>query len=309
MFRFDYSKPFLHWALTPPGFHKDWHVGVRSIKTNALLACITGIPAEVRVHDSVMKMCEINFLCVHKKLRSKRLAPVLIKEITRRVNLLDIWQAVYTAGVVLPRPIGRCRYWHRSLNPKKLIEIKFSRLAPRMTMARTIKLYRLPDQPNYPFSPMTESDLPSAHRLLMEYLRKTKLAPQFTVAELGHILLPKEGVVDSYVMKNEAGEVTDMCSMYHLPSTIIGNPKYDKLHVSYAYYNVATTITWTELMRDLLIFARNRETDVLNCLDLMDNQNFLEPLKFGQGDGNLQYYVYNWKCQGIEANEVGLVLL
>ena len=106
---------------------QDWHIGVRSIKTNALLACITGIPAEIRVHDrcvlglqnllslsfsrkpmrtcththshshshsfiSVMKMCEINFLCVHKKLRSKRLAPVLIKEVTRRVNLLDVWQ-------------------------------------------------------------------------------------------------------------------------------------------------------------------------------------------------------------------------
>jgi len=37
-------------------------------------------------------MVEINFLCVHKKLRSKRLAPVLIKEITRRVNLHNIWQ-------------------------------------------------------------------------------------------------------------------------------------------------------------------------------------------------------------------------
>lgn len=34
-----------------------------------------------------LKMVEINFLCVHKKLRDKRLAPLLIKEITRRVNL------------------------------------------------------------------------------------------------------------------------------------------------------------------------------------------------------------------------------
>ena len=31
--------------------------------------------------------------------RSKRLAPVLIKEITRRVNLTGRWQAAYTAGV------------------------------------------------------------------------------------------------------------------------------------------------------------------------------------------------------------------
>ena len=40
-------------------------------------------------------MAEINFLCVHKKLRANRLAPVLIKEITRRVHVRNIWQAVY----------------------------------------------------------------------------------------------------------------------------------------------------------------------------------------------------------------------
>lgn len=61
------------------------------------------------------KMVEINFLCVHKKLRSKRMAPVLIREITRRVNLQGIFQAVYTAGVVLPKPVGTCRYASLSL--------------------------------------------------------------------------------------------------------------------------------------------------------------------------------------------------
>ena len=38
-----------------------------------------------------------------------------------------------------------CRYWHRSLNPKKLIEVKFSHLSRNMTMQRTMKLYRLPE--------------------------------------------------------------------------------------------------------------------------------------------------------------------
>lgn len=55
-------------------------------------------------------MVEINFLCVHKKLRLKRMAPVLIKEITRRVNLEGIFQAVYTAGVVLPGIVSKCRF-------------------------------------------------------------------------------------------------------------------------------------------------------------------------------------------------------
>jgi glycylpeptide N-tetradecanoyltransferase len=45
------------------------------------------------------------------------------------VNLHNIWQAAYTAGTIIPKPFATCRYWHRSLNPKKLIEIGFSRLA------------------------------------------------------------------------------------------------------------------------------------------------------------------------------------
>ena len=54
-------------------------------------------------------MVEINFLCVHKKLRGHRMAPVLIQEITRRVNLEGIFQATYTAGTDLPRPVTTCR--------------------------------------------------------------------------------------------------------------------------------------------------------------------------------------------------------
>jgi glycylpeptide N-tetradecanoyltransferase len=36
MFRFCYSRDFIQWALCPPGYHKDWHVGVR-VKANQKL--------------------------------------------------------------------------------------------------------------------------------------------------------------------------------------------------------------------------------------------------------------------------------
>ena len=160
-----------------------------------LVGFITGVPAQLRVHDNVLAVVEINFLCVHKSLRcvvllvilwpfivkcvfvlmwirTKRLAPVLIKEVTRRVNRTGVWQAVYTAGVVLPKPVARCRYWHRSINPKKLIEVNFSRLQPRMTMSRTIKLYKLPDTPQSALRPMTVADVPGAFRLVAQYLTK-----------------------------------------------------------------------------------------------------------------------------------------
>lgn len=49
MFRFDYSVKFLQWALTPPGYKKDWLFGVRGGKKNKLFGFISGIP----IHTSV----------------------------------------------------------------------------------------------------------------------------------------------------------------------------------------------------------------------------------------------------------------
>jgi glycylpeptide N-tetradecanoyltransferase len=47
---------------------------------------------------------------------------------------------------------------------------------------------------------------------------------------------------------------------------------------------------------------------VFNALDLMENGEFLEKLKFGIGDGNLQYYLYNWRCPAMKPEKIGLVL-
>lgn len=313
MFRFDYSVPFLKWALTPPGYLQQWHVGVRNSKKGTLMGCITAVPVDVRVYDQVQPMAEINFLCVHKKLRAKRLAPVLIKEITRRVNLTDRWQAVYTAGVVLPKPVAKCRYAHRSLNPKKLIEIKFSYLPRTMSMANHIKSLKLPKDPvNFMLRPMVETDVPGVTALLGEYLaKKTKLSQVFSAAEVAHVLLPRPGVINTYVIEGHNKTVTDMCSFYHLPSTVTKHEKHKKLYAVYSYYNVATTIPYIDLMRDLLIFARNEGADCVNALDVMANgqDSVLEALKFGLGDGYLQFYVYNWRCPVIEPSEVGLVLV
>jgi len=91
MFRFDYQTKFLQWALTPPGYKKDWLFGVRGGKKNKLFGFISGIPVHMNVNGNKLMMAEINFLCVHKQLRTKKLAPTLIREVTRRVNRCDIW--------------------------------------------------------------------------------------------------------------------------------------------------------------------------------------------------------------------------
>jgi glycylpeptide N-tetradecanoyltransferase len=53
---------------------------------------------------------------------------------------------VYTSGTIIPSPFGKAPYWHRNLNPKKLVEIEFSFKPADTPMSRYIKLHRLPDE-------------------------------------------------------------------------------------------------------------------------------------------------------------------
>nr|CAD7407252.1 unnamed protein product [Timema poppensis] len=238
------------------------------------------------------------------------------------------------------------RYWHRSLNPKKLIEVKFSHLSRNMTLQRTLKLYKLPEKTKTPgFRKLTENDLPRAHKLvagwagnavqvgdsttllrlltskpnwkrplgrprakfnnsfIFQFLERFDLAPIFTEEEFRHWFLPQSGIVDCFTV-DSGTELTDLVSYYTLPSTVMHHPTHKMLKAAYSFYNVSTKTGWLDLMSDALVSAKNNGFDVFNALDLMENKEFLEELKFGIGDGNLQYYLYNWRCPPVPPQKV-----
>jgi glycylpeptide N-tetradecanoyltransferase len=63
-------------------------------------------------------------------------------------------------------------------------------------------------------------------------------------------------------------------------------------------------------MKLALLKAHEMNFDVFNCLDILDNSEFLHELKFGPGDGNLHYYLYNWNLgKRIEPGKVGVILV
>ena len=199
------------------------------------MAFIAGIPVEAIVHGKKITMCEINFLCVSKLLRAKRLAPRLIKEVTRRVNRCGIWQAVYTAGITLPRPVATCRYFHRSLRVRKLLECKFTGLRRGQTISRMERLHRLPDKPHIPgIRPMAEKDVPAVCALMNDYLSKFKLRVDFTERETAHWMLPRDKVVQTFVVEDpESHELTGMTSYFHIANRVMNNPKHDEINVAY----------------------------------------------------------------------------
>lgn len=131
---------------------------------------------------------------MHKKLRSKRFAPILIQEVTRRTHLRGIFQAIYTAGVFLPTPVSRCQYYHRNLNPPKLVKLGFSAVPRNSTVARMSTYYRVPTETSLPgLRELEKRDLKQASRLLRAYMARFDMAPLLSNKDIEHALWTGRG--------------------------------------------------------------------------------------------------------------------
>ncbi|KAL4795259.1 acyl-CoA N-acyltransferase [Aspergillus venezuelensis] len=320
-FQFRYSIPFLVWALKPPGWKRDWHVGVRNTKTQTLVAFLAAIPGTVSVRGRHLQVAQIDFLCIHRDLRSRRLAPALIQEVTRRCALDGLQHAVYTSGTVLPRPVSTCQYFHRPLNWKKLYDFGFLPLPGGSTVATEIGNYSLPNDaqtlPNMRL--MTADDVVPVRELLQRYLQRFDLIPVFSVEEVKYWLLQgteplddeQHRVVCTYVVEDpESGQITDMFSFFTIESTCLQDGKpVDTIKAAYLYYyatvsafsgvNESLDERLSELIGNALVVANKTEHDVFNALTLQDNTLFIERLKFCPGDGELNYYLFNYRATPI----------
>ncbi|XP_031699887.1 glycylpeptide N-tetradecanoyltransferase 1-like isoform X1 [Anarrhichthys ocellatus] len=308
--RCEFSLEYLQWALQPPNWLPQWNCGVRVHTNNKLVGFIAALPAEVRVYETDKRMAQVKLLCVHKKLRLKRMTPVLIRELTRRVNQQGLHQAVYTAGIVLPTPLSSCRYWHRPLNPRKLTDVSYPGLRQNTNtnLQRALKFYRLPEVTKTPgLRPLTEEDVVGLHSLLQANLRKFHLSSRLSLQEVEHWLLPRENVIDTYVVEGDAGTLTDVVSFYGVSSRVLNHPVHTGLRAAHLLYVAGTAADPVNLMEDALVLAKSKGFDVFSALDVMDNKSFLDNLKFSVMDKSLHYYLYNWICPNMSPDEVGLV--
>lgn len=368
-FAFQYTAPFLKWALTPPGYKADWHVGVRVVSTGKLVAFISAIPGELWCHGkrvgaqpspdspaeaagggampsfladmaaaldgeagkaaaattaavaagssagecALDSVAEVNFLCIHLKLRSKRLAPVLIKEVTRRINLCGIFQALYTASDELPSPVACTSYYFRPLDVKKCIECTWAVMppTPRMKLDSFAKLHKLPAEPTHSdWRPLAEADCEHCCARLNAALAQLALAPRMGLAEFKHWLLPKPGVVYTYVNVPPGGLPTAMVSYYSLPSGIHGVAKHSQLFPAYCFYHFSDAADLPAIFHDMLVLARNDGFESFHATDVMGHDAAFRALgRFQTTAGYLHHYLFNWKTLRVEPGQVGFIAL
>jgi glycylpeptide N-tetradecanoyltransferase len=69
--------------------------------------------------------------------------------------------------------------------------------------------------------------------ILNEYLGRYKLHQQFLEDEVRHFLTPRESLVYVYVVEDSDGNITDFCSFYCLPSSILNNRFHSELRAAF----------------------------------------------------------------------------
>jgi glycylpeptide N-tetradecanoyltransferase len=277
----EYTVPTLRWAL-----EKDewWNVALyarRKAPTPELVGFIAASPRGFYAHGQDVDAVVINFLCVHKKYRDKRLAPLLIKEITRRAVLRGIQQAIYTAAAELPHPVCSASYWHRLLDVPRLVDAGFCE-----TNDLNNKWFEVKGSSH--LRVMEDEDVTQAQKLLDDHARKHKLA-----------LLPR---ADEWVGK----AFVDLKEGIFVALVEVGwVPKKDpKLRLRQAYVHHAVG---EDALRHAAVIAKRVGFDVLNALDLGENRKRLEKEKFVRGTGDVNTYVYNWKLEPLEGEDVSLI--
>jgi glycylpeptide N-tetradecanoyltransferase len=276
----DYSKDLIEWVL-----HADpyWNIALR--KGGKLVGFIAARPSVMRVEGCRRDLVEITFLCVSKRLRDKRLAPLLIREVTRRSVCRGIHQAIYTAEHELPYPVASTYYWHRLLNVPNLIKSGFY-----------------------------ETDRPNARMFEVRGTSALHRATEDDAQDILNILKAEEGslrlcrsVDEDYVQR-----------LLRLPHVFTGEGKFVCLYeVGYKQNGGSSNRQGYVLhavgqgaLQDATILAKNAGFDVLNCLDAPFTDDELREHKFLRGVGALHYYLYNWKLdRPLKNSELGFVLL
>ena len=250
---FKYSKEILKWFLLT--ITTNQYI-LTLQQQNNIVGLITMITKKLSIYNKPVNCGIINFLCVHKSFREKGFVPLLITEITRLANLDGIQQALYTSGHLLINPISSCTYYHRPINIKKLIEIKFVSPNKSVTNSMMCKLYKIPSSKfSNRIRKMEHQDLEIVFDLYTKYISKFKIHFLLTKDEFYNWFCNLDDTIYSYVITNEKVP-TDFISFFKITSNINGNYKYDTVDIAYPSCIISNTIKLSELMNELLVIAK-----------------------------------------------------
>jgi glycylpeptide N-tetradecanoyltransferase len=305
-----YTNNFFTWFFSQ---NHSIAVGVRVVKTKKLVGFIFGSTGTVHVptHEN-LKVAEIDFLCIHPKLRNKRLAPVLIKEITRQFRLKNIHCAIYTAGTKIPIPYVTHTYHHRPINIDQLCKVGFLD-AQSIAQADTLKIrFKILPRWNSAGIHVVDHTKPPTDALIHDISHLSQIAQSsclvkhvMTKDTIKHLLsAPLDVLQTIFITDPNSGDMVAFAMVYFIQYIY---PNNRSLRVAQLYHHGSSSPDGCKRLMKGILARIKRQADVLNVLDGAQFETLKDTLDLVPGQ-HLYSYFWNYKLPEMKPHEDGVLL-
>jgi hypothetical protein len=278
-----YSKEYLRWAFND---HQPFTSLAIRFK-NTLVGFCKGWVIRLKPSDQtpIQPYFVTSFLCIHQKYRGKHLVEFLLKELVRRMFILNVRYGITFTPKLIHQPLCNLKYYNRYLNPMHLVESKYIQY-PNLTYARAKKLYPpIPINPTY--TCMKPSDAEELTTFLNTYLHNYKMHQHFDVAETARIFEPHEGVNQTYLQRGPDKTIKNMFS-YHILTL-----KHEQRSVKGAYILYVLGDNPLEAYNQTFAFAHTQGCDFVTAFDHMNFDSVRNELKFKESITVMKCYLFN----------------
>lgn len=295
-----YSPEFLSWYLSTPNSegHNNLCIGIKT--QNKLVASITGVFFNGAFFNNELKLMDVDFLCIHPKIRKKGFAKKLIDEVVRQKINKNVFHGTFSGNTELNKQICDLKFYHRPINVKKLIKSNFLEV-DNPDIEASEKMFQINDELDENFVKFTDEYTDEVHNLLNTYLNDFPVHFTFTKEQIKYLFINPH--VNSYVYLQD-GKVTDFISITKTDYKVYKPKNISNIKIGTIFYYAPMNNTLYTLGKNLIIASKKEGIDVINCLDDMDNHKLINNLKFTQGTGTLKHYLYNWVGAHTEPTDI-----
>jgi len=298
LFRFNYVHEFLKLAIQAPRWSPVFNLGLRIHGNRSLIGFITSISRKLIFQDFFLSTSEINFLCLDRKFRKKRIVSSLIKEETRRLNLVGTIQAIYTTGLPFSNSIVDCQFYHFPMNFSKLSKLGF-----RIFLEEIEKLNNWVPEKTEPL--ITNPWILEIYKNFRKFYSKFKAYKFFDVENFKYWFKTIPGVLYGLGFKTISTNEKNAILFYSLPSKMIKSKKSRFLYSAY-FYQGFTIGCVKNFYQKVFEISYKLGFDMFNAFVGILDIKFFSDLKFKRGTGKLQFHIFNWKYEKIKPEENGL---
>lgn len=314
--RFDKTikHKFLSWIFSSPTYTmwkkiksvpiSYWCIGVRTQQDKKIVGLVTLRPITYRVDEKYIQSFVVDFLVTHKQMRKKRLTPVLMKEILRRMAIFgfDTGSIINANSHLAFYPtVKTSQILFRPISLEKLSKTLFSNIS-RAQLAQLKERYEN-IQPTNDLSLIRFAnldDVPAMMEIYENYSKKYRFCPILNRKEFEHYFVPKNEMVYTYVITNATGVIKDFIT-FHAFYTNRGEKN------AYLYYVSFINEVLLELfMKNILFIMKSNGFDMVFANDVMGISDvFQKKLDFKEIGEIWNSYLFNYNTTTIDKHECG----